>query len=290
MRTITIQIATFVRENRRRRRRYATAAAIVGAAAASFLLAQREPREDAISVAPPPVTVTTTTSLTSSSVLSTTSGTVVTPPSSPHLVIEPATIVFSPAVIGSRRQSGRVVLKNDGNAALTLDKISLSRPVFGIQNKCPSQIAPGATCVVTVTFVPAKAGRFNADLRISASGAQRSVAISARAERRVSFTLTPTSVDFGRGIAGKSESAKRFEFKNNTASPVSVVITLTPGDGRPFYLEPPNCGAIRPGGSCSFRVAWQPDTAGKFAAQLQVADTRKRVLASAKVTGTVVPP
>lgn len=74
-------------------------------------------------------------------------------------------------------------LTNTGKGALPLTGISLggTHPnQFAQTSNCGAQIAPGANCVISVTFRPTSTGNKSASLRVTASGgaAARSVALS----------------------------------------------------------------------------------------------------------------
>lgn len=77
----------------------------------------------------------------------------------------------------------QIHLTNTGKGALPLTGISLggTHPSqFAQTSNCGAQIAPGANCVISVTFRPTSTGNKSASLRVTASGgaAARSVALS----------------------------------------------------------------------------------------------------------------
>jgi len=85
----------------------------------------------------------------------------------PVLSAEPSVLSFSDAV-----RTNTVTLSNSGTADVLLYSISLSGAngsEFTYSSACATSLAPGASCVVTVTFIPAAAGAKNAALSISSN-------------------------------------------------------------------------------------------------------------------------
>jgi hypothetical protein len=96
------------------------------------------------------------------------------------LTVTPATLTFSNYIVGDN-PSQTVTVTNATQAAVGISSITISGdPSLTQKNKCPSLLAAGASCTVSVTFRPTVAGSFTSTLVLSeSSGSQDLVSISA---------------------------------------------------------------------------------------------------------------
>src|SRR5205807_10251252 len=86
-----------------------------------------------------------------------------------------------------------IKLTNTGNASLTISSIAVSganAADFAETNTCGSSVAAGASCTISITFVPAAGGNRTGSLTITdnAADSAESVALSGVAE---DFQITP---------------------------------------------------------------------------------------------------
>ena len=92
------------------------------------------------------------------------------------------------AVLTSRPQFSWV-LQNTGGVALTLGQLTNSNPTdFQIDNRCTGAIAPGASCVVLVSFNPTALGPSSAELVLSADAGD-TAQLSVRGTGRVGLIV-----------------------------------------------------------------------------------------------------
>jgi cyclophilin family peptidyl-prolyl cis-trans isomerase len=97
------------------------------------------------------------------------------------IVATPASLTFPVVNIGSKAAAKTVTLKNTGSTAVTSLSISLVGATSGYSKSqtCGTTLAAGASCAVSITFVPTTSGVFGAGLRVTGSGAKSaSVAIA----------------------------------------------------------------------------------------------------------------
>ena len=88
----------------------------------------------------------------------------------PVLSVNPLTLSFSDVI-----RTNTVTLSNNGNADGLIHAITItstSAPNFMYSSACASSLSPGASCVLTVTFVPASSGTKFATLTISSNDPQ----------------------------------------------------------------------------------------------------------------------
>jgi hypothetical protein len=109
------------------------------------------------------------------------SGTGVTP--APAVSLTPSSLSFGSQVVGTTSAAQTVTLKNSGTADLSISSIGLggANPGdFAQSNTCPSTLAAGATCSISVTFTPISTGTRSASVSITdnASDSPQAVALS----------------------------------------------------------------------------------------------------------------
>jgi hypothetical protein len=84
-----------------------------------------------------------------------------------------SSLTFGPQSIGTKSSPQKVQLTNTGHAALTISSIKLggSDPKDFIEtNTCAGRVATGASCELSISFAPIKAGKRTAAVSISDSG------------------------------------------------------------------------------------------------------------------------
>jgi hypothetical protein len=89
-------------------------------------------------------------------------------------------LAFSPQTIGSVSEAADVLITNTGSAALIVSSVSVTTAAgdFAATNACTTTIAPGATCVLPVTFIPTVSSAINGQLTIASNAGNQVVALS----------------------------------------------------------------------------------------------------------------
>ena len=89
-------------------------------------------------------------------------------------------LAFSPQTIGSVSEVADVSITNTGSAALIVSSVSVTTAAgeFAATSACTTTIAPGATCVLPVTFTPTVSSAINGQLTIASNAGNQVVALS----------------------------------------------------------------------------------------------------------------
>jgi Bacterial Ig domain/Galactose oxidase, central domain len=117
------------------------------------------------------------------------------PPPGPLVTLSPTNLTFAKQVIGSAAASQQVSLSNAGGAPLTIDEISVTGD-FSQLSTCSSPLAPGATCMITVSFQPLVPGTRTGILSIvdNAAGNPHITNLTGSAAAPLTADTTPPSV------------------------------------------------------------------------------------------------
>lgn len=114
-------------------------------------------------------------------------------PNAPSVSLAPSSLAFTSLI----NTPQKVVLTNTGTAPLNISKIDpatgASADDFSQSNDCPTALAPGAACTITITFTPAAEGKHQATLSVSDDAANSPQSVSLTANW--SSTITAPSLN-----------------------------------------------------------------------------------------------
>ena len=79
--------------------------------------------------------------------------------------LTPASLTFANQILGTQSPGKTVTLKNTAEQSLQITSITVDGD-FHQTNRCPATLAPGASCAVTITFLPTKLGAHNGTLTV----------------------------------------------------------------------------------------------------------------------------
>jgi len=91
----------------------------------------------------------------------------------PTLTLSATSLTFASTAVGSASSDQNVSLTNSGSSSLEITGIAFTgagASVFVQFNNCGISLAPGASCIVSVAFVPVISGAWNAALTITDTG------------------------------------------------------------------------------------------------------------------------
>jgi hypothetical protein len=186
-----------------------------------------------------------------------------------------------------------ITLSNTGSAALALSNILITgadTADFSATNDCASSLAIGATCTITVTFVPQASGTRGAALSVS-TGPAANATVSAVTLTGTGIastaTLNVTALAFNPQIVSTAGGNQYFTLTNNgnaslTFGSISVA-GANPGD---FSATTTCQSAIAAGSSCSVFVTFTPSAGGPRSALLTVSDSAPGGSQAVNLSGT----
>jgi hypothetical protein len=193
-----------------------------------------------------------------------------------------APLSFGQITSGQTAQQ-RLTLTNTGTGVLTIRRLS-SAPPFLSTSTCGATLAVGASCSVTITYAPideVATGSSTSGTRndvgslsiesdaaaspqfVSLSGLVSPVASSNPASSAVlaAYALSESALTFANTPVGNASAAQTVTLTNTGTTTIHVLSMLPAAD----FTATTTCGAVLPGASCSFGVAFTPTTGSSAA-------------------------
>lgn len=195
----------------------------------------------------------------------------------PTAVLGTGPITFSAEAVGTPSAANVVSLTNGGNAALTINSISITganNSDFSETNTCGTSLAAGTKCSISVVFNPTATGLRSATLQVSDNGANTTIQRANLIGIGIppSATLSPLSINFPETTIGTSSAPVPVVLTTGSAITISS-ITIT-GTGASSYSQTNNCGSSVPAaGSCTILVTFNPNSVSIGFAGLTVTDS-----------------
>ncbi len=187
-------------------------------------------------------------------------------------VISPTSINFGNQTVGIASASQMVTLTNTGNATLNLSSIALSASngSVGQTNTCGSSVAAGASCVVTLSWIPGGTGNMTGTLTFTdnASNSPQVVSLSGVGVLPA-VTLSPAKLIFSTQVVFTTSAAQTATLTNTGLGILSISKISVTGP----FSQANTCGtSVTPGGSCTFTVRFTPTTIGTITGSVSITD------------------
>lgn len=189
--------------------------------------------------------------------------------------------------------TGTITLNNTGTAATALGTITSSNtaefPVTA--TTCGTSLAAGASCTMTVKFVPAQAGSRSGTLTIpyGTSTASLSVALTGNGVNNAQITVSPTSLTFPPTTVGATSAAQTVTMTNSGTTPLVVSSITAPSTE--FSMTQSCVATWAPGATCAISLRYAPTAVGNASGNLTIASNAVNAATkTVPVTGTAVSP
>ncbi len=187
-----------------------------------------------------------------------------------------SSLSFSSQTVGTTSAAQIIALTNVGTATLTLSALTITganASEFGQGGTCTGSLAPGATCQINVTFVPASGGTKSATLNIPHSGSGGStVSLSGIGNTTVpTVILSPSSVNFAPQAVGTHGSQPALIGSPGPGTVTRPIVTVTGANAGDFSAN--TCSSeLLPGATCQITVTFTPAAIGTRSAFLNFSD------------------
>ena len=192
----------------------------------------------------------------------------------PGLAFTPNALVFN-SVPGSAATTQTITLTNTSSAPIQISAPTVANPSFVAASQC-AVLPQNASCTITVTFTPSGA-TVNDTLTLTVTAGTTTTytvpLTGAYTRSSAGFDIFPAQVDYGPANIGEEGTGRQFTLLNLTASTLPIDVILP----RQFALTSPTCVSLDPSGTCTFTVAFLPQTTaantGSILVQATAADS-----------------
>ena len=178
------------------------------------------------------------------------------------------------------------VLSNPGTA--TASGINIQTTAYFTNSTCPTTLAAGATCTVSVYFSPLQQTTEYGTTTVTSSTQGVTAAIvqlSGTGTAPASLSLNPSSLSFPATLLGSTSAPISVTVTNSGTAPLNTPTLAITGD---FAVQTNGCTQqIAAGGSCTVAVTFTPTVAGGRSGFLTVSSSTNGVTAvNAALSGT----
>jgi trimeric autotransporter adhesin len=211
----------------------------------------------------------------------------------PVASVSATSVAFGNQAVGTTSASHAVTLKNTGNEAMSITRISVlgtNSTDFAETNNCGTSLAASASCTVELTFEPSVAGALAGDLTITddAAGSPQSVALTGTGTSTAA-NVSPSSVAFGNQSIGVASAAHAVTLTNSGNSALTVSSIAIAGTNASSFAQTNNCGSsVAAGASCTISLTFTPSAASALAGTLAITDNAAGSPQAVPLSGTGV--
>jgi len=188
----------------------------------------------------------------------------------PIVSLSDTNLTFAPQNVGTTSAPQTVTLTNTGSAPLEIFAIAPTGN-FAQTNTCPSTLAAGANCTISVTFTPAAAGNLYGSVTIadSAANSPQTITLGGVGVSAPAVSLSASTLSFGSETVNATTAAQIVTVTNTgtaTLTPLTIAAT------GPF-VQTNTCGAsLAAGAICTISVTFTPTAAGSAVSTVTLTD------------------
>ena len=209
--------------------------------------------------------------------------------------LSPASISFGTQDVGTSSAPRTVILSNTGRAALRIARIAITGTNAGSftqSNNCSYSVAAGASCRISVTFIPVGTGTRTGTLSISEISVTilQQVTLSGIGAKPVDG-LSPTSLSFGNQSVGTTGASQNVTLSNSGTGPLNISSLVISGTNAGDFAQSNTCGSsVAAGGSCTISVTFTPLASGSRTASVSITDNASGSPQAVSLSGTGTAP
>lgn len=196
---------------------------------------------------------------------------------------------FGTATLDTTAPTRTLTLRNDGNVNMTLSGLSgLSTPLSTTGNTC-SNVAPGASCAITVTLSTSSNGSWSQTATTAGATQNASTGASAAVSGSIASFIGESGTALDLGSVGQSGTAptRSWAFRNDGNAYLTLSLSAL---NSPFSATNYCGGSVAPGNTCSIVVQMGTGTVGTFSqGGIAVSGAARGSRSDFSVSGSVIP-
>jgi subtilisin family serine protease len=177
--------------------------------------------------------------------------------------ISPGALAFGRQVVDSASSPRTVTLTNHHSDPVTITGVAASGGF--LQSHACSQLGPGETCPISVSFNPSALGYAEGALTVAHTAAGSPLTVQLSGYSVAATTVTPLSINFAGVVLGASSSPGYVILTNNQPAALALGGLAISG----AFSQTNNCGAsLGPNLSCNILVTFTPTALGAHSGTL----------------------
>jgi hypothetical protein len=193
----------------------------------------------------------------------------------PFKALSRATLNFHSQGVGTNSGPVSVNISNPSGAPFSITSITVSGAPFSQTSVCVTQLLPGKSCTVLVSFAPTATGTSNGSLTITdtASATPQVVPLTGMGVNGPFVQIPSGEIGFEAKAVGLQSQSQRISFEN-TGNALLLVSSVTisganPGD---FINTGDPCTSIPVGSACTPIISFMPTAPGLRSATVVITD------------------
>jgi hypothetical protein len=184
------------------------------------------------------------------------------PPAAPAITLSPTSYTFSTQAVGTSSSAQVFLVTNTGNAPLIVSQVATTGDFASTSNCIGPSVAPGSSCTVQVSFVPAAVGTRNGLLTVYANvaGGQAVASLSGTGAQAAAILLNPLTLSFAATNVGATSAIQNITLSNTGGVTATLQTPTVTGD---FAIAANTCGpTLGPSTGCTVSIAFGPTASG----------------------------
>lgn len=202
------------------------------------------------------------------------------PATAPILSLGTRSLDFGTVSTGTTSATRTATLANTGTAPLLIGTITASPAAFALSHDCPSSLAAGASCTLSLGFTPVAAGLVSGAVTVVSNAAsspdQLALAGTGALPAPASLGwLGPSSLAFGDTAVGAQSAVQSLLLQNTGTAPALLQgFPFSGAAAGDYQIDPASScvsgASLAPGSSCRLDLHFAPAAAGLRSATLSV--------------------
>jgi len=186
-----------------------------------------------------------------------------------------------PIDVGQKSVAQTVTLTNSGTDTLTFSSITVAGD-YVESNDClnpPANLAPNASCHISVTFEPTATGKRSGTVTINDNAPDTPQSIGLTGYGVIpTATLAPTSLTYASQLVNSAAPSQSVTITNSGSGPLLITSISITGANTGDFAQTNTCGTqVGTGASCTITVTFTPTAVGNRSAAVTVIDNNNGV-------------
>lgn len=180
--------------------------------------------------------------------------------------LSPLSLSFAAQAMGTISAAQIITLSNHVSNLLTGVSIQSSSADFPITTTCGTSLAPGANCIISVTFEPLGTGPQTGTILVSDSNRTQAISLTGTGILG-GVAVTPSALNFGISGIHLATAPQSLVLANGSSGTLTVLSISTTGS----FSQSNNCAtSLASGTSCNLQVVFNPVAVGAASGTLTV--------------------